>query len=156
METTDQTLPETSDSPDAPIDHIGVDIWLAFRAYENAMFDMVVDLGFPDISVTDSEILVLIGENGTRLVDIARGRRISKQAAHEQIQSLIRRDYLRTEVDPQDKRSKRICYTQKGCLLSKRLRGVKSALHDKVAMAIGHDGISTLRSLLDQTKKAVL
>ncbi|MEM9999464.1 MAG: MarR family winged helix-turn-helix transcriptional regulator [Pseudomonadota bacterium] len=156
-------MEKTDDSPqekrlgetDDLVEHIGADIWQAFRAYENAMYESVADHGFPDISVADSEILVLVAAKGTRLVDIARGRRISKQAAHEQIQSLVGRGYLSVENDPTDRRAKIIRHTEMGKRLIEEMREVKVNLNRKVEAAIGTSGLTQLKALLAWTKTAV-
>ncbi|MEM8749175.1 MAG: MarR family winged helix-turn-helix transcriptional regulator [Pseudomonadota bacterium] len=145
--THDTSSPDKGDNA-LLVDHIGADLWRAFRAYEAVMYAQVDALGFPDISVADSEILVLIGGRGARLVDIARARRVSKQAAHEQIQSLVRRGYLQTEPDPTDRRAKRVSYTQKGLAFAMALAGVKRDVHQRVLKTLGPTQLAELRALL--------
>lgn len=57
----------------AAVDHIGVDLWRAFRSYELAMFERVAARGFDDIVVADSDVLIHIAPSGTRMADIAKG-----------------------------------------------------------------------------------
>ncbi len=129
-------------------DHIGVDLWRAFRAYETAMFDRVAALGFDDITVADSEVLVEIGAEGRSLVQIAQARRVSKQAIQGQVRSLVDRGYLAVHPDPNDARAKRVMHTDKGMRLVTELVGVKRALHAEVLYMFGAEQLEMLRASL--------
>lgn len=137
------------------VDHIGVDIWQAYKAYEAAMFDAVAENGFADISVADSDVLVFVSLDGVQLVEIARQRRISKQAAHEQVHGLIRRGYLCLEDDPRDRRAKIVRHTGKGLDLVRALVDIKRALHDKVRTELGEDGLQSLTDMLSKIRQVV-
>lgn len=130
------------------VDHIGVDLWFASLAYEQAMFERVAQNGFADISVADSEILVAIPADGARMTDVARARRVTKQAAQERIKSLIERGYLTAEPDPADKRARRLIPTERGRALRTALAGVKRALHAEVEDALGPQATAQLRQQL--------
>lgn len=152
---TDSANQNVTDDESHLVDHIGAEIWQAFRAYEKAMFSNIDRMGFEDISVADSAILVLIGPSGTRLVDIARQRQVSKQSAHEQVQSLIRRGYLTVIPDPSDKRAKIIKHSDKGLILVKALGEIKRQLNDQVAEQVGEKGMRTLKRLLKVVRQSV-
>ncbi|WP_299613147.1 MarR family winged helix-turn-helix transcriptional regulator [uncultured Tateyamaria sp.] len=130
-------------------DHIGVDLWRGFKAFEAAMFDRVARLGFDDITVTDSDVLVQIGPLGQSMVQIASGRGVSKQAIQGQVRSLVQRGYVRIEPDPNDARAKRVMHTDKGRALVAALVQVKTALHAEVADLLGPDDLAQLRKMLD-------
>lgn len=130
------------------IDHVGADLWRAFRAYEKAMFARVNASGFDDISLADSDILVLLEPEGIRLTELARRRQVTKQAAHEQVHSLVKRGYLALEADPDDRRARIVRYTRKGLSLTKALADIKRQLHRKVTDAIGADRLRALRETL--------
>lgn len=129
-------------------DHIGVDLWRAFRAFESAMFDRVATLGFDDITVADSEVLVEIGAEGRSLVQIAQARRVSKQAIQGQVRSLVDRGYLAVHPDPHDARAKRVLHTDKGMRLVTELVGVKQSLHAEVLEMLGAEQQELLRANL--------
>lgn len=118
-------------------DHVGADLWLAFRAYERAMYLRVAERGFEDISLPDSDVLVFIGSNGAQLVEIARQRRVSKQAVHEQVHSLVKRGYLTLETDRNDRRARIVRHSHKGRALVEALKDIKSELNETVAAAFG-------------------
>lgn len=130
------------------VDHIGVDLWVAARAFEQAMFDRVAALGFADVSVADSEILVAIPAKGARMTDVAKSRRVTKQAAQERIKSLIARGYLAVEPDPEDRRARRLVPTERGASLRAALDEVKRNLQSELLDTLGADDMARTRDAL--------
>ena len=130
------------------VDHIGVPLWLATKAYERAMFDGVRAMGFRDVTVADSDLLPYVDLGGTRISRIAERRGTTKQAAHEAVHGLIRRGYLLLEPDPQDRRAKRVRYTAKGAGLLRALQQVKRTLHAGIADRIGAAELARLEAVL--------
>ena len=135
------------------VDHIGVPLWLATKAYERAMFDGVRALGFDDVTVADSDLLPYVEIGGTRLSRIAERRGTTKQAAHEAIHGLVRRGYLLLEPDPKDRRAKRVRHTAKGVALLRALQQVKRALHAGIADRIGAVELSRLEQTLHTLRR---
>ncbi len=130
------------------VDHIGVPLWLATKAYERAMFDGVRAMGFRDVTVADSDLLPYVDLGGTRISRIAERRGTTKQAAHEAVHGLIRRGYLVLEPDPGDRRAKRVRYTAKGAGLLRALQQVKRTLHAGIADRIGAAELARLEAVL--------
>ena len=88
-------MPDETDDPDPDRpDPLGVDLWVAFRAHEAAMFRMVARDGFADVTVADSDILVHVRPDGASMAAIARARGVSKQAVQGQARGLVARGCL--------------------------------------------------------------
>ncbi|MGR3468107.1 MAG: MarR family winged helix-turn-helix transcriptional regulator [Shimia sp.] len=134
------------------IDHIGVDLWSAARAYEAAMFAAIARAGFDDLTLADSTVLALIGPNGARAAEIARSRAISKQAMQEQIGRLIARGYLESAPDPQDGRAKRLFLSQRGTEMAHAFVAIKQELDGRLQHALGRKNYSMLRASLGEVK----
>jgi DNA-binding MarR family transcriptional regulator len=134
--------------PHAAVDHVGVDLWRAFRSYEQAMFERVAAGGFADIVVSDSDVLVHVGPSGIRLADIARRMGLTKQAVHERVHSLIVRGYLELSGDPDDRRAKIVQLTARGARLTQALAETKRTLHAEIAATLGERGMTALRRSL--------
>ena len=130
------------------VDHIGVPLWLATKAFERAMFDQVRALGFDDVTVADSDLLPYVDIGGTRLSRIAERRGTTKQAAHEAIHGLVRRGYLMLEPDPEDRRAKRVRHTAKGAALLSALQQVKRALQAGIVERLGTAELARLEQVL--------
>lgn len=147
-----QEEPESADNAQL-VDHIGTDLWRAFRTYEQAMFDRIAGNGFEDITLPDSDVLVHVGKKGIKLVEIARQRRVSKQSAHEQVHSLVKRGYLVLENDPQDRRARIVKHSKKGQALVTSLKQIKRDLHEEITSLIGPDQLSVLKAILAKIEK---
>ena len=137
------------------VDHLGADLWRAFRRYELAMFQRVAALGFEDIVVADSDVLVHVSRAGARLADISKLRGATKQAVHERVHSLVSRGYLELRDDPKDKRVKVVCFTKRGTLLVEKLKQVKLALHREVTALLGAKQTAALRSMLAKIEASI-
>lgn len=137
------------------VDHVGVDLWRAFRAFEESMFAALVAAGHVDITLADSDVLAFVGPDGTRSVELAKNRRISKQAAQEQVQRLAARGYLTLTPDPMDRRAKRVMLTKKGEALMRHLVAIKRGLHDRVGTELGETGFAELRTNLERVCRAL-
>ena len=131
-------------------DHVGADLWMAFKAYEAAMYDRVAQLEFEDITVADSDVLVQIGPEGQSMVTIASARGVSKQAIQGQVKSLVARGYVQVRPDPTDARAKRVTHTEKGRKLVAALADIKRDLHAEVEASLGADRLALLREMLSQ------
>ncbi|MEM7490625.1 MAG: MarR family winged helix-turn-helix transcriptional regulator [Pseudomonadota bacterium] len=137
------------------IDHIGVDLWQAFRAFEEGMFAALVAAGYDDVTTADGDVLVHVGPDGTRSTAIAKSRRITKQAAQEQVQRLIRRGYLETRPDPSDGRARLVVLTARGEAMMRDLVDIKRDLDARIARALGPAGMDELRTALRRARDAL-
>ncbi|MCH2077139.1 MAG: MarR family winged helix-turn-helix transcriptional regulator [Rhodobacteraceae bacterium] len=133
-------------------DHVGLDLWFTSLAWETEMFARVQRAGFDDISLADSEVLSAIPLSGARLVEVARRRRITKQAAQERIAALIKRGYLTSASDPQDRRARILSHTIRGRALREALNTAKIALHRELEEKLGADRFVALREGLAEAK----
>lgn len=136
-------------------DHIGVDFWRAFRAFETAMFEDVATLGFAGLSQADSDVLVHIGRDGASMAAIARARGVSKQAMQGQVRSLVNRGYLTVEPDPHDARARIVRHSDKGLALVLALGRVKIALNTLISDALGDADMHRLRVLLQDAVRVI-
>ncbi|MEM7709917.1 MAG: MarR family winged helix-turn-helix transcriptional regulator [Pseudomonadota bacterium] len=137
------------------IDHIGVDLWQASRAFEEAMFEALVAKGYDDVTTADGDVLVYVGPDGTRSTAIAKSRRITKQAATEQVQRLVRRGYLELRPDPADGRARLVVLTDRGEAMMLDLVSIKRALNARVTRVLGAQDANRLRQVLGQVRDAL-
>lgn len=137
------------------VDHIGVDLWRAFRAFEEAMFAALVAAGYDDVTTADSDVLAHVGPEGTRSTEIAKSRRITKQAAQEQVQRLVRRGYLEMRADPNDGRARLVVLTARGQAMMRDLAAVKRDLDGRVQAALGPDRMADFRTALASVRDAL-
>ena len=139
---------QTADADEFLVNHIGADLWRTFRTYERAMFVRVAKLGFEDIAVADSDVLVHISTQGTRLSTIAKARGLTKQSVHERVHSLVERGYLEMFDDLDDKRAKVVCYTKKGLKFVRALKSVKQQMQNEIQLLLGPNQLHSLHRML--------
>lgn len=137
------------------VDHIGVDLWLAFQAFEEAMFAALRRAGYEDVTTADGDVLVHVGPDGTRSTEIAKSRRITKQAAQEQVQRLIRRGYLQMRPDPKDGRARLVVLTDRGEAMMRDLVAIKRSLDEQVKGVLGADRMDDLKAALAKVQAAL-
>jgi DNA-binding MarR family transcriptional regulator len=70
--------------------------------------------GFPDIRRHHGIVFEMLDPGGTRVVDIARRARATKQAVGEMVADLERRGYVARRPDPADGRAKLVVLTERG------------------------------------------
>lgn len=114
------------------------------------MYARVAKRGVEDISLPDSDVLVFIGAKGAQLVDIARRRRVSKQAVHEQVHSLVKRGYLTLATDPNDRRARIVRHSKKGRALVDALKTIKAELNETVVAAFGAGEFADFKADLEK------
>ncbi|UWR22807.1 MarR family winged helix-turn-helix transcriptional regulator [Sulfitobacter sp. S190] len=136
-------------------DHIGVDLWRSFRAFEARMYDRLAQAGFDDVTVADSEVLVQIGPQGKTMVALAQGRGVSKQAVQGQVASLVRRGYLEVAPDAQDRRARRVTHSARGREMVAALASIKSDMQAELTQTVGAQGLQQLREALAQLRDAL-
>ena len=129
-------------------DHVGIDFWLVFRTYEARMFERVRAAGFGDLTLADSDVLVHVGPDGISLSGLARARGVSKQAVQAPVRSLVARDYLRVDPDPEDARARIVRHTPRGIRMMEALAGIKRTLHREAEDAVGPSALVRLRAEL--------
>jgi DNA-binding MarR family transcriptional regulator len=70
--------------------------------------------GFADLRSAHASIFMSIDPEGSRVTELARRTRMTKQAVGELIRYLCGRGYLAVEPDPDDRRAKRVRLTERG------------------------------------------
>ncbi len=88
--------------------------------------------------------------SGTRLTDLARRARMSKQGMMLIVDDLENRGYVRRVPDPEDARSKVVRLTARGRRYVAEARRAMAALESRVRRELGERRYEALRSSLDQ------
>jgi DNA-binding MarR family transcriptional regulator len=105
---------------------------------------------FGDIRPTHGCVFRFVKGDGKRLTDIAELAGMTKQSVGEIVDDLVSRGYVKRIPDPEDKRAKIICLTERG----ERAQGTGLALFAKVeeqwAERFGTERIAQMRELLEE------
>ena len=92
---------------------LGVDLFVANRALEAAAYDAVVAAGFDDVTPSQARLLARVGEDGSRVGELAERARVSKQTAGHLVDQLERAGYVRRTPDPMDGRARLVRLTDR-------------------------------------------
>src|SRR3954447_26176372 len=105
---------------------------------------------FADIRPTHGCVFRFVRGDGKRLTDVAELAGMTKQSVGEVVDDLVARVYVKRIPDPEDKRAKLICLTERG----ERAQATGLALFAKVekqwAERYGAKRMAQLRELLEE------
>lgn len=109
------------------------------------------------VVATRSTLLLLphLDLGGTRIVDLAARLGISKQAAHQRVQELVAEGMVALEPDPNDRRARRVVFTEHGVAAIRHGLGVLAGVERDVRAQVGDELIDALRVALAATLRAV-
>lgn len=116
--------------------------------------EMVADLderGFPDARAGHTAVFLHIDRrSGTRLTDLARRARMSKQGMMLLVDDLENRGYVRRVSDPDDARAKVVRLTARGRRYAAEARRVVAAVEARARRELGERRYEALRGALDE------
>jgi DNA-binding MarR family transcriptional regulator len=104
---------------------------------------------FGDIRPTHGCVFRFVQGEGLRLTDIAERAGMTKQSVGEVVDDLVQRGYAKRIPDPDDKRAKLICLTNRGETAQAHGRKLFAKVEKRWAERYGADRIAALRDLLE-------
>jgi len=86
-------------------------------------------------------LLFFIGRNpGLSVNELVESMRLTKQAIHKPLKSLVEKDMVEVTRDASDKRVKRLALTDQGAALESRLTGIQRELLTHAFDEVGEEG----------------
>jgi DNA-binding MarR family transcriptional regulator len=105
---------------------------------------------FGDIRPTHGCVFRFVQGHGLRLTDIAERANMTKQSVGEVVDDLVDRGYAKRIPDPDDRRAKLICLTERGETAQAHGRKLFAKVEKRWAERYGADRIAALRELLGE------
>jgi DNA-binding MarR family transcriptional regulator len=105
---------------------------------------------FGDIRPTHGCVFRFVQGQGLRLTDIAERANMTKQSVGEIVDDLVDRGYAKRIPDPDDRRAKLICLTERGESAQAHGRKLFDKVEKRWAERYGADRIAALRDLLEE------
>jgi DNA-binding MarR family transcriptional regulator len=139
--------PETHESPFGP-PLIGALLRIPWEAVQQHMLERLHEGGFDDFDRAYFAVFRYPGPQGARPTDVAAQVGISKQALNYLLRELERLGYLELEPDPDDLRSKRIGFTERGIGAVGVIRDAVAEMEAAWAVRLGPKRFELLRGLL--------
>lgn len=122
-------------------------------ALEAMLAEFRVELGegeFGDIRPTHGCVFRFVKEDGMRLTDLAELASITKQSAGEIVDDLAARGYVKRIPDPDDRRAKLICLTERGEEAQAHGFGLFAEVEKRWMERYGREKIEALRATLEE------
>jgi DNA-binding MarR family transcriptional regulator len=108
------------------------------------------EAGFDDVRAAHAPLFVAIDAEGSRVTDLAERAAMSKQAVGELIRHLAARGYVTVDVDPDDRRAKRVALTGRGWKALEVGTAVIDEYDEWLATAVGPEQVDALRAALER------
>jgi DNA-binding MarR family transcriptional regulator len=106
------------------------------------------DRGHPGMQVAHAMVLVHLPLDGGRLTDLAAAAGVTKQSMGPLVDDMEQFGYVERVSDPDDRRAKRICFTEAGIALLEDSREVVARIWARYAETLGDRRLTTLRNSL--------
>jgi len=122
----------------------------AFYWAEEGLQNTLKERGWPQITKTQSQVFISIGEGITRPSEIASRMSVTRQAIHQTINELVDLGYVKLEPDVTDRRAKIVTYTERGNEVGQNTVLGLSEIEAQLIGRIGVDNVQALREALAQ------
>ena len=122
-------------------------------AIDAMLAEFRVDLGeagYADLRPTHGCVFRFVQGEGLRLTDIAERAKLTKQSVGEIVDDLVQRGYAKRIPDPDDRRAKLICLTERGEAAQAHGRKLFAKVEKRWAERYGADRIAGFRELLEE------
>ena len=123
----------------------------AHRALGGELVDGLAERGYPDARPGHAAVFLHIDRrSGTRLTELARRARMTKQGMMLLVDDLEQRGYVRRVPDPLDARAKVVRLTARGRRYVAEARRTTAALEARARRELGDRRYETLRGALEE------
>ena len=108
------------------------------------------DAGYADIRPTHGCVFRFVRDEGMRLTELARLAGMTKQSVGELVDDLVDLGYVERIPDPEDRRAKLICLTDRGIEAQRVGFGLLGDIEDRWVERFGATRVKQLRKLLEE------
>lgn len=137
--------------PDIPLTGL---LDIAFDAMLGEFRQELEQTGFSDIRPTHGCVFRYVRGPGLRLTDLAERANMTKQSVGEVVDDLVERGYVERAPDPEDRRAKLICLTERGEEAQAFGLRLFAEIEKRWAERYGAERIAALRETLEEIAAA--
>ena len=127
--------------------HIGVLLFVAYRAMEQEIYDTLHQLGF-HATLAQGRLTARISEDGNRLTELAESAQVTKQTASALVDQLEALGYVARVPDPTDARARIIRLAPRGRRAQAAARQVEARILARWRDHLGERGTAQLERQL--------
>jgi DNA-binding MarR family transcriptional regulator len=129
---------------------LGLEFWLAYGVYRQALVHGLNDAGFTDLREVDATLLRYLHHSGGATVnELARVLQVTKQAASQHTASLVKRGYVTREPSPDDKRERVVRLTDRGHAARAAAITFADQIEQELIDTVGTNAVRGLRRVLE-------
>ncbi|AIY16431.1 MarR family transcriptional regulator [Pimelobacter simplex] len=136
--------------------HPGLLMFIGARYVEQRVAEAVAAAGYDDLTPAMARVAARLGEDGSRVTDLAAQARITKQSASVLVDQLERAAYVVRVPDPGDARARLVVLAPRGRAVQRVARREEAAIEREWAahlgaerMAVLQDALTALREITD-------
>lgn len=131
----------------------GLLLYIPYRWLENRVFDALANAGFDDITTAQMKLMQRIGENGTRLTELAEQAQVTKQTAGFLVDQLEKAGCVERVPDPTDKRARLIRIAERGMRAIPIAQSAVAEIDAEWEAHLGPRRMAQLRQALTQLRE---
>jgi DNA-binding MarR family transcriptional regulator len=132
---------------------IGVLMFAAHRAMEQRIVDAIRAAGYPDTTPAQGRVFARIGEDGTRLTDLAEMAQVTKQTASFLVDQLEKGGYVERVADPTDGRARLVRISVRGRQVQAVAAQEEQAIYREWEAHLGTRDMGRLADILQRLRE---
>jgi len=149
-------MEETPDETPAESEDLGILLLLAYQGFVRALHDDLAAHGFEHLRASDGYVFRALAEEPRRIVELAHGLAVSKQAASQIVADMEARNLVRRRPDPQDGRAALVELSPRGRRALESARRFHTGFEAELVTRLGVRRAATLRAALESIVDAEL
>ena len=127
---------------------VGVLMYVAVRHVERRVVEFLAESGFDDVTLAQSRVAARVGDDGTRLTELAEQAQIAKQSAGQLVDQLERFGYVERVPDPTDARARLVRLAPRGREAQRLARVKEREIEQEWERHLGRKRMNDLRRTL--------
>jgi DNA-binding MarR family transcriptional regulator len=131
-----------------PIDHVGLDLVLAARAWRRRLATAMAERGHAWLAEGRGALIEHIGRSGVGQLELTRRAGLTKQAVQQHLDELVADGVVERAPDPSDGRRNLVRFTAKGLAALAEANDVKRNIEQDYVRALGRRTFDELRAAL--------
>lgn len=128
--------------------YLVVQLLQGFEWFDESLQLSLRDLGWPPVTRPESMVMMHVTIDIVRPADIARSLRLTRQAVHSTIASLVNRGIVELAPDPSDGRIKVVRFTEMGSAMRRDAQKIVNSLAEQLCDRIGSSHVAALGTSL--------
>jgi DNA-binding MarR family transcriptional regulator len=116
-------------------------------AVQRELFASLATKGFDDLHPRHGTVMAYLDPEGVRATELSRLSGQHKQVVGTVVDELENLGYVERRPDPDDRRAKLICPTQKGLQQMRTADAIMSAIQDRHARRLGRDAFAQFKAV---------